>query len=478
MNKITIVTITMLFLLCTLCTEKPTEVNSEEPSDFSPPIESWHPVPSNAQLNWQNAELIMFIHFGINTFTDKEWGDGTENPFLFNPSSIAVEQWVDVAKENGFQYIILTAKHHDGFCLWPSKYTSHSIKNSPYKNGEGDILKEFSEACHRKGVKFCFYLSPWDRHEKTFGTDQYNIYYQNQLIELLTNYGDVGEVWLDGANDGSIDVTRWDYDWNLIFTTIKHYQPNSLIGGIGTDIRWIGNENGLGNETEWCTQPKIFSIQTASFDNITWYPSECDVSIRPGWFYHQSENSKIKPVNQLTDIYFKSVGRNSNLLLNVPPDRRGLISEHDIARLREWKEHLNQIFAQDLFFEQSIECTNVRRNSEYYSAKKCIDNNPNTFWTTDKEVKTAELIITLSQKKDINIIRLEEAIDYGQRISSFSIFSDNGGKMEKIFDGTTIGHSRLITFSKVTTDKIKIIINDSYASPTLRTIKAFYSESI
>jgi alpha-L-fucosidase len=392
--------------------------------------------------------------------------------------TLNTEQWIKVAKDNGFKYVILTAKHHDGFCLWPSAYTSHSIKNSPYNNGKGDIVKEFADACHNNGIKFAFYLSPWDRHEPTYGTNEYNTYYQNLLTELLKNYGDVGEVWFDGTNGVGVNGNEQVWDRDLYYSTVKHYQPNALMGGSAPDIRWIGNEDGLGSETEWCIQQRRYSIQNASSGDRVWYPSECDVSIRPGWFYHASENMQIKSVNQLIDIYFKSVGRNSNLLLNIPPNQEGLISNYDIQRLKEWRQKLNEIFSYDIFERQQIECTNIRNNFNEYSVKNCLDNNRNTFWTTDKNVTTAEIYITLPQKEDLNIIRLEEAIEYGQRIKSFEIYSENNGNMEKIFEGTTIGRSRIITFNKTNTNKIKIVISDSNASPTLRIIKGYYSNVI
>lgn len=281
------------------------KLSPESPDDQSPPIEFYYPIPTEAQLLWQNSKLAMFLHFGINTYTDREWGTGLEDPLIFNPVNLNAEQWVNVAKENGFKYVILTVKHHDGFCLWPSKYTDFSVKNSAYKNGEGDVVKEFADACHKNNVKFGFYLSPWDRHESTYGTDAYNFYFQNQLIELLTQYGEVGEVWFDGANGEGPNGRTQEYNWELYFSTVRHYQPQALIAIKGPDIRWVGNENGLGNETEWCVQPRRYTIQNGYGDNKVWYPSECDVSIRPGWFYHSSEDFNIKSADQLIRIYLK-----------------------------------------------------------------------------------------------------------------------------------------------------------------------------
>ena len=470
----------ILLLFLYACSESlidPVEADIDEEIQ-SPPIEPHYPIPSKAQLEWQNAEKLMFIHFGINTFTGKEWGDGTEDPALFNPSKLNAKQWVKVAKVNGFDYVILTAKHHDGFCLWPSKYTEHSIENSPYKNGSGDIVKEFADACKEYGVKFSFYLSPWDRHEKTYGSEEYNLYYQKQLIELLSNYGEVGEVWLDGANGEGPEGKKQEYNRDLIYSTIRYYQPDALIANMGPDIRWVGNEEGLSSETEWSVQPRRYSIQHGNYYNEVWYPSECDVSIRPGWFYHPDEDSEVKNVDKLVEIYFKSVGRNSNLLLNIPPNKDGLISDVDVNRLEAFTARLNQIFEEDVFFNQKITSSNYRNKDDGYAAANCIDNNRNTFWVTDKGVKNASIEISLSKKENINIIRLEEAIDYGQRIKSFEVYYNNNNSMEKIFEGTTIGRSRIITFDEVNTDKIKIVITDSFASPTLRTVSGFYDKSI
>ncbi len=446
-----------------------------ETTKSSPPIEYFYPVPSPSQLEWQDGELAMFIHFGINTFYEQEWGNGTEDPKMFEPKRLDAEQWVKLAKEVGFKYVILTAKHHDGFCLWPSKYTTHTIANSPYKNGQGDVVREFADACHKHGIKFGFYLSPWDRHEPTYGSDAYNIFFQNQLIELLTNYGEVGEVWFDGASDGT---SKQVYNWDLYFATVRYYQPNAVIAIAGPDVRWVGNEEGLGFETEWSSQPRAFSIQPATPDGKVWYPSECDVSIRPSWFYYKREDSLVKSTSKLVEIYFKSVGRNSNLLLNVPPNKDGLISDFDVQRLRDWRQTLDRIFARDLFAGQQIESSNTRNSSEHYSPKNCVDGNRKTFWVTDKDTTKAELTIKLSQKEKINIIRLEEAIEFGQRIKAFEILAEVDGNWAKIFEGTTIGRSRIFTFKGITTDKVKIVIKDSYASPTLRVIKGYYSDYV
>ena len=449
------------------------DLNESSYANTSPPIENFYPIPSKSQLDWENSKITMFIHFGINTFTDKEWGDGTDDPKLFNPTNLDVNQWTEIAKEIGFKYLILTVKHHDGFCLWPSAYTDYSVKNSSYKNGKGDIVKEFADACQENGLKFCFYLSPWDRHEPTYGTDKYNLYYQNQLIELLNNYGDVGEVWLDNANGEGPNGKQQDYNWNLFYSTIKHYQPNALISNMGPDIRWVGNESGLGNDTEWCPQPATQIL--FGFSNVkVWYPSEADISIRPGWFYHEKENYQIKDANQLVDIYFNTVGKNSNLLLNVPPDKEGLISNLDIAALRNWKNKLDEIFANDLFLNKKIVASNTRGVGNDYAPQNCLDNNINTFWVTDDTVRKANLIISLNTKVNINIFKIEEAIEYGQRICSFSLWANVNNNWEKIYSGATVGRTRLIKISPIFTDKIKLSIDSSYAAPTIRTFSAYY----
>jgi alpha-L-fucosidase len=469
--------ITFLFTMLLSCSQTPpssvTQPIEETPLIESNPIESTFPIPTSAQLQWQNSQLEMFVHFGMNTFTDSEWGTGKENPQQFNPTAIHASQWASIAKLEGFQYLILTVKHHDGFCLWPSKYTEHSIKNSPYKNGSGDIVKEVSAACRAAGIKFGFYLSPWDRHDSTYGTNLYNTYYCNQLVELLTNYGEIGEVWLDGANGETADGKHQDYDWNRYYSLIRHYQPNALIAIMGSDIRWIGNERGIGNETEWSFQPAQF-LQHNMSGTLVWWPSQCDVSIRNGWFYH--EGDLIKTAAQLLDIYFKSVGRNSNFLLNVPPNRQGLISEADIEQLSAWSSQLRDIFNKDIFLGSVINASNARKDISDYSAQNCIDENPKTFWTTERNVMTADLMITLPSLKKINIIKLEEAIAYGQRIASFDVYADQNSVWTKIVSGTTVGRTRLIRFEPITTSKIKISITNSIASPTLTTVSGYFND--
>ena len=470
MERIILCFLIIVTLSCNDFLSDPENVDEQNSESKSPPIEFVYPIPSKAQLDWQNAELLLFIHFGMNTFTDTELGSGKESTTYFNPKRLDANQWLSIAKEVGFKYVILTAKHVDGFCLWPSRYTDHSVKNSPYKNGQGDIVREFVDACQEYGIAYGFYLAPWDRHENSYGTSSYNSFYRNQLIELLSNYGKVSEVWMDGENDGTV---HQDYDWDLFHSTIRWYQPDALIAIRGPDIRWIGNENGFANKKEWCVQPKSFTIQQEYNGNV-WYPSECDVSIRPGWFYHKSEDYySIKSVDELIEIYFKSVGRNSNLLLNVPPNKDGLFSIRDISRLREWRVKLNEIFQNNICLEAELQSTETRFDSVDYSLSNCIDNNRNTFWVTEKGINTAEIILTFKVEETFNILKLEEAIDYGQRIYSFAVYEDANGTWKHLLDGTTIGRTRLLRFEPVTTRRIKIKIIGSYGSPTIREIGAY-----
>jgi alpha-L-fucosidase len=415
----------------------------------------------------------MFIHLGMNTFTGREWGTGTERPALFNPGALDATQWVRVAKESGFKYVILTAKHHDGFCLWPSKYTTHSIRHSPSKGGNGDVVREFADACHQAGVKFGVYLAAWDMHEPSYGTDAYNIYYRNQLIELLTNYGEVGEVRLDAADGIEPGGVRQAYDWNLYYSTIRACQPNALIAAFGPDIRVIGNEKGIGNTRELCAQPPNILFHGREGGSI-WYPSECDVSIRPGWFYHSFEDGKIKTIRHLVDIYVQSVGRNSNLLLNVPPTPEGILSTPDVTRLKEWTARRKQMFENDLLLHRPVQASNTRYDREEYSAQNCVDGNRSTFWAADKDTLRATLTVELAGATTINMIKMEEAIQFGQRIKSFSVYGEVDGSWILIAAGTTIGRTRIIQFPAVTTARIRLSIDEAEAAPTIRTWSAYY----
>jgi len=436
--------------------------------------------PSPQQLAWQQLEFIAFIHYTVNAFTDKEWGEGTESPSIFNPTALDVRQWVRTCKDAGMKMIILTAKHHDGFCLWPSKYTEHSVKNSPYKSGKGDIVGELAQACREAGLKLGLYLSPWDRHEPTYGdTAGYNKFYKNQLRELLTNYGEITEVWFDGAKGEN--AKDMEYDWAGYYAIVRELQPNAVIFN-GPDIRWVGNERGYARESEWsvvnsngslfgivnCTAKDLGSLDAlGKGDRLVWYPAETDVSIRPGWFYHAKEDGRVKSVRQLLDIYFSSVGYSSVLLLNLPPDRRGLIHENDIQRLREFRKALDAIFDEDLAAGAKATASNIRAYDAAFAADKITDGDRDTYWTADDWTTTATVEFDLGKPRTFNVAELGEHIKIGQRISGFALDSWDSGGWKEFAHGTTVGYKRLLRFPDVTTSRVRLRILDSRVCPTL-----------
>ncbi len=455
----------------------------------SPPS-SFGAVPSERQLEWHRMKYYAFIHFGPNTFTDKEWGYGDEPESVFNPTQLDCRQWARAAKEAGMEGIILTAKHHDGFCLWPSKYTEHSVKNSPWKNGQGDVVRELRDACDEYGLKLGLYLSPWDRNHPAYGTPEYIDYYRNQLRELLTNYGDIFEVWFDGANGGdgyyggSREIRRIDnrryYDWDHTRSIVRKLQPDAcMFSDGGPDIRWIGNERGYAGETNWSTVKRgIFypgvpdvndQLQAGHEDGELWIPAEVNTSIRPGWFYHQSEDDKVKSLEQLVENWYHSVGMNGNFLLNLPPDKRGLIHENDVRRLKELKEYLDEAFSRDLAAATTVTASNIRGNEEDFAASMTIDRNPETYWATDDSVKEASLTLSFGASTEINAILLSEYIPLGQRVISFSVAGETGNQ---IAAGTTIGNRRIIRFAPIVTRKLTITLH-SKACPTISAIEAY-----
>jgi alpha-L-fucosidase len=450
-------------------------------------------VPTPQQYSWENTELIAFTHFGMNTFTNSEIGDGKTIPSVFNPTNFNPDQWVKVLKAAGFKMLILTAKHHDGFCLWPSKYTKYSVKYSKWKNGKGDVVKAVSDACHKYGLEFGIYLSPWDRHEKSYGTQQYNIHYLDQLQELLTNYGKISEVWFDGYRGPG--AKKQVYAWSKFYALIRKLQPDAVISGQAPDVRWVGTESGYGRDTEWSVVPinvssveklenskakfpvdQVFipkdmmgkdlggidKLKTASV--IKWYPSEADVSIRPGWFYHSDQDSKVKTGKELADIYFNSVGKNSELLLNVPPDKEGLINSIDADHLMDMRRILDGTFNTNLAEGAKVYATNEKKG---FDASFVIDNNNNDYWTTDKGVDTASITFGLLSTKTFDAAMLEENIRAGQRIAKFELETWDANAWKTFTEGTTIGHKRLLRFPEVSTAKVRLVIEKSRTSPTL-----------
>lgn len=396
-------------------------------------------VPTPEQLAWQEQELTAFVHFGINTYTDREWGDGTEDPALFNPTNLDTDQWCQVLSEAGFKMVILTAKHHDGFCLWPTKTTSHSVASSPWRDGNGDVVGDLAESCKKYGLRLGLYLSPWDRNHPTYGEgDAYNQVYLEQLRELLTNYGEVWEVWFDGANGEGPNGKVQEYDWEAVISLIKELQPNAITAIMGRDVRWVGNERGLGRETEWSatvlppaslpTAAKIkeeLGISEVAEDlggremldrasELFWYPSEVDVSIRPGWFYHESEAPK--SLSHLADIYFQSVGMNSSLLLNIPPNREGLFAPNDVERIAELGDFIREFGRHDAVKEFKPFALEAGSYKE----------------------------LELSDEEMISAIVLQEEIAKGQRVELFEVDAFVGNEWLKVAHGTTIGYKRIL----------------------------------
>lgn len=433
-------------------------------------------VPTPQQLEWQQMELTAFLHFGINTFTGREWGDGKENPALFNPTDFDAEQWVRSLKEAGFKMAILTAKHHDGFCLWPTKTTGHSVAASPWKDGKGDVVRELRDACDKYGIKFGVYLSPWDRNASCYGdSPKYNEFFIEQLTELLTNYGEVHEVWFDGANGEGPNGKKQEYDWTAILSTIRRLQPRAVTAIMGDDVRWVGNERGLGRETEWSAtvltpgtyarceeQNKALGVKATSKDlggrdmlvnakELFWYPSEVDVSIRPGWFYHQQEDNQVKSLKHLTDIYFKSVGYNSVLLLNIPPDQRGRISDADVNRLKEFADYRKEIFA-DNRVKGGLKAWTVRPGDTR--------------------------VYQLKPKSEINVVMLREDISKGQRMEAFTVEALTADGWKEIAKGTTVGYKRLIRIPAVEARQLRVKVDACRLAANISEVAAYYARPL
>ncbi len=431
------------------------------------------PVPTAKQLAWQRMETNLFVHFTVNAFTNREWGEGTEDPKIFNPSKLDARQWVRAAKAGGFKMVILTAKHHDGFCLWPSQYTEHSVKSSPWKNGQGDIVREVSEACKEEGLKLGLYLSPWDRHEKSYGdSPKYNDYYINQLTELLSNYGPITEVWFDGACGEGPNGKKQEYDFPRYYATVYRLQPEAVIFG-GPDIRWIGNESGVSGDPCWApydpktTEKWETALPHGHANGTEWKPGESDVSIRPGWFWHAAEDAKVRSVDNLVDLYFKSVGRNSLLLLNVPPNTDGLFCATDVERLKGFRERLDSLFRDDLARGKEARASSTRGNDARFAAGAALDGDPDTYWATDDGVNSGWIEVNLGEKRTFNVACLQEAISLGQRVEAYRLEYWKGGKWRALCEGTTIGHKKLERFKPVTSKKVRLVIDKARACPTI-----------
>ncbi|MEI7896867.1 MAG: alpha-L-fucosidase [bacterium] len=475
--------LSFFLLLLLLCALSPREVPAQNfvsisPTESSPEIigKAAHVCPAERQAAWQELEFTVFIHFGMNTFTNREWGEKGTPASLFNPTRLNAGQWVKTAKMAGARLLIMVAKHHDGFCLWPSKYTDYTIKNSPWKRGRGDVIAEVAAACQKFGMKLGVYLSPWDINSPLYGTPEYNAHFISQLTELLTNYGPVDEVWFDGACGEGANGKRQVYDWQGYYKTIRKLQPKAVIAIMGPDVRWVGTESGYGRETEWSVVP----IELSSTDSIAahsqqsgmkdgtflppgnmmendlgsrekilkaktliWYPSEVDVSIRPGWFYHSDQDSLVKSPEQLVDIWYSSVGRNSVLLLNLPPDRRGLIHENDSASLAGMKRILDATFS-----------NNLTENA-----------------LTHKTDTTIQLDMPHPVLFDRAMI--QENFRNGQRVEAFVLEAKDGSTWKEIIRGTTIGYKRLLRFTQVKSSRIRLRILSARDVPEIKTFGLF-----
>lgn len=447
--------------------------------------------PSRRQLSWQELEFYAFVHFGVNTFTDREWGDGAEDPKLFNPTGFNAGQWVDAARAAGMRMIILTCKHHDGFCLWPSRYTEHSVKNSPWRGGNGDVVREVADACREGGLKFGVYLSPWDRHERTYGDSPvYNAYFRNQLTELLTGYGPVATVWFDGACGEGPNGKRQVYDWQSYYALIRKLQPNATIHIRGPDVRWCGNEAGRTRKSEWSVIPlpepparhawtdkrgsdlgSRARLRGARY--LVWYPAEVNTSIRPGWFYHASQDHKVKSLAHLLDIYYGSAGGNATFLLNVPPDRRGLFHENDVKRLAELGAVLRTSFGTNLARGAAAAASAERGPDGAHSAAKAVDGRKTTYWATDDGVTAATLTLDLGEARTFNCAMLQEHIRAGQRIESFVLEARGAGGWKKLAEATVVGYKRLLRFPEVTARHVRVRILESRLCPTLQNVALY-----
>lgn len=470
--------------------------NVPEPSAFGP-------VPNENQLSVMDMETYAFLHYSLNTYTGEEWGYGNEDPALFNPSFLDARQWARTCKEAGMKGIIFTAKHHCGFCMWPSEFTEYSVKNSPWKDGQGDVVRELAEACKEEGLRFAVYLSPWDRNHAGYATQEYVDYFRNQLRELLSNYGDMFEVWFDGANGGNgwyggADETRniapGYYGWDKTFALVRELQPGICIWGdhsSGADLRWCGTEAGFIGDPDWsllkkdepCTiDMRLHGVE----DGDMWITAESDVSIRPGWFYHESEDGDVKDVAKLMDIYYKTVGRNGTLILNFPITPDGLIHPTDSTNGAAFKAMVDKVFSENLAKGAKAKATNVRGNSRKYAASLVLDDDPESYWACDDGTNMASIEIDLGKDVTFNRFMVQEYVKKGQRVKNFELEALVGGTWVRLEDElcegqnglTTIGRKRIICFPDVTASKIRFTVVDSKACPLISGIGVYHAPAI
>lgn len=459
-------------------------------------------VPSERQVKWQETEFYAFFHFGINTFTDSEWGNGNEDPELFNPEKLDCRQWAKVCQLSGMKGLILTAKHHDGFCLWPSAYTDHSVRSSKWKDGKGDVVAECAKACKEFGIKFGIYVSPWDRHEPTYGTGEaYNRFFKNQLRELLTAYGELFCVWFDGACGEGANGKKQEYDWEGYYKLIRELQPNATINICGPDVRWCGNEAGVCRKSEWSVVPYWHSnseliaatsqkdvskppkkINPTALDlgsrkaikncnKLIWYPAEVDTSIRKGWFYHPDEDYSVKPLSKLMEIYYNSVGANANFLLNIPPTPEGKIAEKDLETLLAMGAQLEIDFNENLADGSIV--TDNRHLDEKHTGQMALSEYPDSYWHSGDDPEGAELILDLGDEYDIDKIVLGENIRTGQQVEKFTLYAQVKGKWKKLASETTIGYKRICRFKEIRVRYFKLVIEKARCFATISKFEAY-----
>jgi alpha-L-fucosidase len=441
-------------------------------------------------LAWHQLETYGLCHFTVNTFTDREWGQGDEAETVFDPTDFDADQIVSAFKAGGLKGLILTCKHHDGFCLWPSKFTEHCVKNSGWKNGKGDVVRELSQACRRQGILFGIYLSPWDRNSKDYGHPEYITYYRNQVRELIENYGQPFEWWFDGANGGSgyyggnpgtrhIDASVY-YDWKNTWSIIRELSPETVMfSDVGPDVRWCGNEQGHVPYPSWSTiTPKgrgdkapapgfldEANLGSGTRDGKDWLPAEVDVSIRTGWFWHEKESPRSG--KNLVELFYQSVGRGASLNLNVPPDRRGRIADADIASLKEYRRIIDQTFAMNFARGGTITASNTRGNAPAFAAANMLDGDRKTYWATDDEVHTPEFTVTLPKAVSFNVVELREALPLGQRIEAFTVEVMKDGQWAPYTNGSSIGNRCLLRCDPVTTDQVRVKITSCPVCPAI-----------
>ncbi len=456
-----------------------------------------YPIPEPRQLAWQELQYYGFVHFNMNTFSDREWGFGDEQPSQFAPTALDARQWARVAKEAGMKGLIITAKHHDGFVLWPSAYTEHSVKNSPWRNGKGDLIREFVDACREYGLKVGIYYSPWDRNHPDYGKPEYITYMRNQLTELLTNYGELFEVWFDGANGGSgwygganeervVDKLTY-YDWPSMHGLVRELQPGAMLfSDAGPDVRWVGNEHGFAYPTTWSNlmrdsvyagMPEYSDKWATGQENGThWVPAEADVSIRPGWYYHAYEDHKLKTLPELLEIYYQSIGQNSSLLINFPVDTRGLIPDSDVQAILELAAKVKEDFAVNLATGAKVSASSSRGAG--YAASQLSDGDYKSFWSSAAGEQKASVELDFGKEESFNRVKIQEYVNLGQRVSAFTVEKEVEGKWLPLAQGTTIGYTRILRVPDTRAQKIRINFLEGKGEPLIAELGVYAAPAL